>query len=325
MSGAHNLLRNWREGECPYRLRPRQRGRPRKKRANVTEFEKIQKVLWSMNPCTSDHIPAVLKICYGLPVMIRYNDATELCITKGQEGRVVGWDEGEGSHGKPILETLFVELIDPPSKVQIPRLTVNVVPIPKSSNRVECLMPNDSVVRVERTQVNILPNFSMTDYASQGKTRTYNVIDLTHCKNHQSYYTCVSRSASAAGTAILQGFDTEKITKGINGYLRQEFLRPLRNPTIRAFQKWASENNIDYSSKWHKSLQWRKNEKIIQEPEKDGTWNLAYAKTREVIEREKNQLGKRKATGNSGQEVSRRKRQVTTLAPNPLNLPSEGR
>ncbi|EAU82153.2 hypothetical protein CC1G_11343 [Coprinopsis cinerea okayama7 len=113
--------------------------------------------------------------------------------------------------------------------------------------------------------------------------------------------------------------------EGINGYLRQEFLRPLRNPTIRAFQKWASENNIDYSSKWHKSLQWRKNEKIIQEPEKDGTWNLAYAKTREVIEREKNQLGKRKATGNSGQEVSRRKRQVTTLAPNPLNLPSEGR
>ncbi|EAU86883.2 hypothetical protein CC1G_10774 [Coprinopsis cinerea okayama7 len=128
-----------------------------------------------------------------------------------------------------------------------------------------------------------------------------------------------------SGTAILQGFDTEKITKGINGYLRQEFreldmldtitllrykklipedaVRPLRNPTIRAFQKWASENNIDYSSKWHKSLQWRKNEKIIQEPEKDGTWNLEYAKTREVIEREKNQLGKRKATGNSGQEV----------------------
>jgi hypothetical protein len=38
-----------------------------------------------------------------------------------------------------------------------------------------------------------------------------------------SYYTALSRSASAAGTIIVQGFDPSKITRGCSGYLRQEF------------------------------------------------------------------------------------------------------
>ena len=33
---------------------------------------------------------------YKMPVMIRNNDATELCITKGQEGFVVGWQSEKG-------------------------------------------------------------------------------------------------------------------------------------------------------------------------------------------------------------------------------------
>jgi len=45
-----------------------------------------------------------------MPVMIRNNDATELCITKGQEGFVVGWQAEKGPHGKRVLDTLFVKL-----------------------------------------------------------------------------------------------------------------------------------------------------------------------------------------------------------------------
>jgi hypothetical protein len=68
-----------------------------------------------------------------------------------------------------------------------------------------------------------LPNFAMTDYSSQGRTRPENIVDLSNCRNHQSYYTCLSRSASADGTIILQGFDARQITGGASGYLRQEF------------------------------------------------------------------------------------------------------
>ena len=43
------------------------------------------------------------------------NDATELCITKGQEGHVVGWKSGIGSRGQLVLETLYVK-VDRPAK-----------------------------------------------------------------------------------------------------------------------------------------------------------------------------------------------------------------
>ena len=36
------------------------------------------------------HFPGRLSLCIGMPVMIRNNDVTELCITKGQEGFIAG-------------------------------------------------------------------------------------------------------------------------------------------------------------------------------------------------------------------------------------------
>ena len=42
-------------------------------------------------------------------------------------------------------------------------------------------------------------------------------------KNHMSYYTALSRSATADGTIIVQGFDPSNIMGGANGYIRQEF------------------------------------------------------------------------------------------------------
>ncbi|KAJ7720725.1 hypothetical protein B0H16DRAFT_1260366, partial [Mycena metata] len=62
----------------------------------------------------------------------------------------------------------------------------------------------------------------MTDYASQGKSREVNVVDLTNCRDHRAYYVALSRGKSAKGTVILQNFDEKKITSGMSGYLRQE-------------------------------------------------------------------------------------------------------
>ncbi|KAH7905818.1 hypothetical protein BJ138DRAFT_975675, partial [Hygrophoropsis aurantiaca] len=182
-----------------------------------------QELLWSLSPHTSDHIAARLDLCIGMPVMIRNNDATELCITKGQEGKVAGWQSGIGSKGQRVLETLFVSLINPPTSVQIEGLPPNVVPISKSLHTVPVRLPNDTVKQVKREQVNVLINCAMTDYASQGKTCPFNVVDLQHCASHQSYYTCLSRSASAEGTVIMQNFDRRKITGGASGWLRQEY------------------------------------------------------------------------------------------------------
>ncbi|KAJ7828417.1 hypothetical protein B0H13DRAFT_1656304, partial [Mycena leptocephala] len=158
-----------------------------------------------------------------LGLMIKTNEATELCITKGQEAVVVGWDSSLGPSGQKILDTLFVKLLKPPQNIRIPDLPLNVVPLGRTSNHVTCLLRDDSLLSLNREQVMVLPNFSMTDYASQGKGRDENVVHLNNSKNHHNYYVALSRGYTADGTCIIQGFDSKKITSGISGHLRQEF------------------------------------------------------------------------------------------------------
>ena len=78
----------------------------------------------------------------------------------------------------------------------------------------------------------------MTDYASQGKTCPNNIVDLTNCTSHQSYYTALSRSATAEGTVIVQSFSPRPITSRASGWLRQEFceLELLDNITMLAYR-----------------------------------------------------------------------------------------
>ncbi|TFK58951.1 hypothetical protein BDN72DRAFT_781396, partial [Pluteus cervinus] len=184
----------------------------------------VQQILWNQPVSTSDkNIPGKLSLCIGLPIMIRTNIATELCMTKGQEGTVYGWSASIGSKGQSILDILFIKLDNPPQSIKFDDLPENVVPIYKTTTATTCSLPNDTKISISRTQVEVLPNFAMTDYASQGKTRKWNVVDLNNCRSHQAVYTALSRGTSAAGTLILQGFDEKKIKGMASGYLRQEF------------------------------------------------------------------------------------------------------
>jgi hypothetical protein len=141
---------------------------------------------------------------------------------------------------------------------------------------ISCKLWNDEIINVTRNQVLVLPNFSMTDYASQGRTRPQNLVDLNNCKSHLSYYTCLSRSATADGTVIIQGFDPSKIVGNAPGYLRQEF-RELeildeisklrytgalpdyvnghrRNDLIEQFQNWKGPHYMPDNI--HPAIQW---------------------------------------------------------------------
>jgi len=75
--------------------------------------------------------------------MLQNNDATELCITKGQEGTVAGWQCYVDPHRKLVLDTLFVQLANTPHMVKFDGLPENVVPIPKMSQTIECTMKSD--------------------------------------------------------------------------------------------------------------------------------------------------------------------------------------
>jgi len=160
--------------------------------------------------------------------------------------------------------------------VKFDGLPENVVPIAKMSQTIECTMKSDQIRKVDHEQCCVLPNFSMTDYGSQGKTRPNNPVDLQHSNSHQSYYTCLSHSACANGTLIIQSFQPSVITGGCSGWLRQEFrdlelldeITRLRfhsqlvpeiyghcqNTLIRQFRTWKGLNytpeNIHPAIKW---------------------------------------------------------------------------
>ena len=130
----------------------------------------------------------------------------------------------------------------------------------------------------------VLVNFAMTDFASQGKTRPFNIADLNNLSNHQAYYTALSRSATASRTLILQGFDARLITGGCSGALRQEFRElelldeitlcrylgklqdtvygPTRNILIAAFRKTKGTQYVPKSV--HRAIRWSKRDPLLE-------------------------------------------------------------
>ncbi|KAI0799668.1 hypothetical protein BC629DRAFT_1257540, partial [Irpex lacteus] len=187
--------------------------------------QRIQEVLWELSPRRTNNVAGLLRLCYGMPVLLKSNEATELCATNGAEGIVVGWDAVpiEGRKNWFKLNTLFVELVKPPRTLTLTGLPQNVIPIVPSTVTFTVDLTDKQRIRVKRTQVQVLPNFAMTDFASQGRTRENNVVDLRHCQTHMSIYTALSRGSSLDGTLILYQFDESRITRGMKPDLRREF------------------------------------------------------------------------------------------------------
>ena len=275
--------------------RGRKRCVRRKPCGKLTEHGKIkpiiQKIIWEQPPCANTKlVPGKLLLCVGMPVMIRNNIATELCITKGQEGFIYGW-QSRTINGVNMLDSLFIQLSDPPTPVQLDGLPLNVVPLAKNSVATTCNLPDDSSLEISRSQPDILPNFTMTDFASQGKTRVNNVVDLRYTRTHQGYYTLLSHGTSAAGTLILGGFHPSKITGGASGALRQEFCKlelldeittlhyknklprkivmaDHRNTLIALFRE--RKGSAYMPSKMHKAIRWNKHNPYLESKESTG-------------------------------------------------------
>ncbi|KAJ3516296.1 hypothetical protein NMY22_g14242 [Coprinellus aureogranulatus] len=231
------------------------------------------KVLWRQPPHTSEHIASALSLCIGMPVMIRNNEATELGVTKGQEAIVKGWTSREIPKypGKFALDVLFVELVKPAVPVKLPHLERNVVPLTKISNTIKAFLPNDSAVNLTRQQVPVLPNFAMTDYCSQGKTRPVNVVDLKRSKNHQAIYVALSRGISAEDTIILRDFSTKKITGGVSGFLREE-LRSKRKREGDGDENSEKRPKIDQEIRSEQIAQ----RELIKGPMGRGGWSASW-------------------------------------------------
>ena len=279
----------------------------------------LKETLWELPHVCSNNSPGKLRLCIGLPVMIRQNLATECGVTNGAEGKVVGWrSKPLDESGRQLLKVVFVELTSPPKPIQLEGLPLNVVPVTRVQNQTKCLMPNNEILKIYRDQIPLIPNFAMTDYNSQGRTRQYNVVDLQNCRSHQSVYTCLSRGSTYEGTAIIQGFEAKKIKGGISGFLRQEFReievlddvtrlafhRKLpktvggvtRKQIIYTYRKWKGEMHLPRRMSrhiyWSKYQPWENSE-----PKEEEIWHLIK---NEPKQKKANATSKLNQTSNNG-------------------------
>ena len=192
------------------------------RRSNVIS-DNLQQMLWDLPHEKTAHHPGKLSICLGMPIMIKYNEATECGVTNGAEGIVTGWQSRPLDDEREALDVLFVKLTALSSPIKIEGLPENVVPISHMSQSIKAKLVDGSTRSINRDQVPVIPNFAMTDFACQGRTRAINVCDLHSCDSHFSMYTCLSRGSSYKGTVLIQGFNEKNMVGGLDGYIRQEF------------------------------------------------------------------------------------------------------
>ena len=130
----------------------------------------LQELVCSLPHDATGHVARKLSLCLGMPVMIKQNIATECCVTNGAEATVMGWKYSLLSGNKRVLDVVCVKLVSPPTPIQLDGLPVNVVPIAHMAVDIQFQLQNDDTLNLVRQQVQILPNFAMTDYGSQGHT-----------------------------------------------------------------------------------------------------------------------------------------------------------
>ena len=178
-------------------------------------------------------------------------------------------------------------------------VSLNVVPLTRNSVVTTCQLPDDTSLAISCFQVEVLLNFTMRDYVSQGKTWQNNVVDLTYSCSHQGYYTAISRGVSAASTLILNSFHSSKITGGASGALWQEFreLELLDNVTTRHFEGkllrniamancrntvitlFCEHKGLQYMpSTIHSALRWSKCDLYLEWEDDNLDWRIVEAK-----------------------------------------------
>ena len=159
-----------------------------------------------------------------MPVLLKTNEATELCITNNAETYVVGWNSSihPSNPTCKVLQILFVLLKSPTHNVQLPKWPKNIIALTMNIEHIKYTLKSDVQLSISHSQITVLPDFTITDYNTQAKTCDFNIVDLCLYRGHQSVYTVLSWSTSFDWILILFLFTLDKITGGASDDLHRE-------------------------------------------------------------------------------------------------------
>jgi hypothetical protein len=206
-------------------------------------------------------LPDEVQMCIGMKVMVTLNVNTDIDVTNGAQGVIVGIKldphESPFSPTEPqvtlaLLPAYILVKLDRTRASTLPHLEAGVIPVvpaAKSYSITIPIMQSDGQIKpikrnVKRLQFPIAPAYAFTDYRVQGQTLKSAVIDIAEPPtggklSQPNVYVALSRCSGLDGVRILRDFDRAILKKPIDIDLMKddERLEKLNTST----KKWWDE------------------------------------------------------------------------------------
>jgi PIF1-like helicase len=190
------------------------------KDTGLTPDKRTMLEIASLKDETTRNLKRRVELAVGMRAMVILNIATEADLANGTRGTVQGFVLDPREERAVPDEKGHVHLRYPPPVIYFkPDTKTNVVfegippgiiPISPSTHGFSVTV-NGEKVKIERSQLAVVPAYAFTDYKSQGQTMEYVIVDISRppsgCLSPFSVYVALSRSRGRKTIRILRDFD----------------------------------------------------------------------------------------------------------------------
>lgn len=185
-----------------------------------------------------NNLPDIVELAVGMKVMVTENVETDLDITNGARGEIVGivLHQDEPPLGDESMVTLkhlpayILVKLNRTRATKLEGLDDNIIPVEMATRSVQIKVRGNggkySTHTVRHRQFPMTPAYCFTDYRSQGQTIPKVVIDITTPPTGTlslfNLYVALSRSSGQSSIRLLRDFDNELFQKSHDTALMQE-------------------------------------------------------------------------------------------------------
>jgi hypothetical protein len=177
---------------------------------------------WNTSIKRAKDLSGRLPLIPGMPIFLTDNIATEIGLSNGSEGKLVGVNYKE-YEGKRYATSVLVELktYNNPQQENPHRVTLTPIKTQFSFS----LPDNSTKYFATRRQIPIIPGFAYTAHNAQGRSMNRGCIDIQSSPNTACTYVMLSRIRTLSGLSILRPFTFDKISKHAPQDVRDELKR----------------------------------------------------------------------------------------------------
>lgn len=179
--------------------------------------------LWRVRSTDTKDSLGKLALFVGMRVMVTENIAISHKVVNGAKGTVADIVYETDDDGYRYALCVYVRI--PGSGIITPGLELDIVPVVPVETRFSYDSPCGVTFKITRSQMPLIPSYSLTDYKSQGQGLDVGIVDLRGARSIQSQYVMLSRVKTLSGLAILRPFEPNKLHERLSQEFRNEFQR----------------------------------------------------------------------------------------------------